>query len=90
MLFGLSHVYRLDVDPEFKRTDHGFHFLFGIKPTQLPTFDVEFAPGFESQPFTATFTAMPEPATWAMMILGFGMAGGALRRRTASSGWRLA
>ncbi len=25
--------------------------------------------------------AVPEPATWAMMIAGFGMAGGALRRR---------
>ena len=26
-------------------------------------------------------TAVPEPATWAMMILGFGMVGGLLRRR---------
>lgn len=26
-------------------------------------------------------TAVPEPATWAMMILGFGMVGGALRTR---------
>ena len=24
--------------------------------------------------------AVPEPATWGMMILGFGLAGGALRR----------
>lgn len=28
-------------------------------------------------------TAVPEPATWALMISGFGMAGGALRRRRA-------
>lgn len=27
-------------------------------------------------------TAVPEPATWGMLILGFGMAGGALRRRS--------
>ena len=27
------------------------------------------------------YLAAPEPATWAMMIVGFGMAGGALRRR---------
>lgn len=27
--------------------------------------------------------AVPEPATWAMMITGFGLAGGALRRRSA-------
>lgn len=27
--------------------------------------------------------AVPEPATWAMLILGFGMVGGTMRRRTA-------
>lgn len=39
-------------------------------------------------PFSATFTfsAVPEPATWAMMLIGFGAAGVALRstRRTRS------
>ena len=29
----------------------------------------------------ATTSAVPEPATWAMMITGFGMAGAAMRRR---------
>jgi hypothetical protein len=29
------------------------------------------------------FGAVPEPATWAMMILGFAFVGGAMRRRTA-------
>ncbi len=28
--------------------------------------------------------AVPEPATWALMILGFGLIGGAIRRRKAS------
>lgn len=28
--------------------------------------------------------AVPEPATWAMMILGFGLVGGALRRRRST------
>lgn len=32
--------------------------------------------------------AVPEPASWVMMILGFGLAGGALRRRTAGSSIR--
>ena len=26
-------------------------------------------------------TAVPEPSAWAIMLLGFGLAGGALRRR---------
>ncbi len=30
---------------------------------------------------TENIAAVPEPATWGMMILGFGMVGGALRRR---------
>lgn len=30
---------------------------------------------------TFTFGAVPEPVTWAMMIMGFGMIGGVLRRR---------
>jgi len=37
--------------------------------------------------FTADFSfgsAVPEPATWAMLIGGFGLAGGALRRRRAT------
>lgn len=38
---------------------------------------------FGSLAYTATFTggAVPEPATWALMIAGFGGAGGMLRRR---------
>lgn len=30
---------------------------------------------------TISFAAVPEPATWGMMILGFGLVGGALRSR---------
>ena len=31
---------------------------------------------------SASTTAVPEPATWAMMIMGFGMVGGVMRRRS--------
>jgi len=31
--------------------------------------------------FNFSTSALPEPATWAMMIIGFGMAGAAMRRR---------
>ena len=33
----------------------------------------------------APVTAVPEPATWAMMIIGFGLAGAALRQRRATA-----
>lgn len=33
---------------------------------------------------TLTLGAVPEPATWAFLILGFGLIGGAIRRRKAS------
>jgi hypothetical protein len=33
---------------------------------------------------TAAIAPVPEPASWAMMISGFGLAGGALRRRNAA------
>lgn len=37
--------------------------------------------GFTVQAVTPTGPAVPEPATWAMMVIGFGALGGALRRR---------
>jgi len=37
--------------------------------------------GIDDFVFRPTFAAAPEPATWAMMICGFGMAGAALRAR---------
>ena len=45
-------------------------FVFGFQDADLP--------GFVAQQFAA---AVPEPASWAMMIAGFGLVGGALRRR---------
>ena len=41
-------------------------------------------PGLDDVSFTATPSgAVPEPGAWALMIAGFGLAGGALRRRVA-------
>ena len=34
---------------------------------------------------TLAIAVVPEPATWAMMILGFGLVGGAMRRRPAQT-----
>jgi hypothetical protein len=36
-------------------------------------------------PDIANIGAVPEPASWALMIAGFGMVGGALRRRTTAT-----
>ena len=38
---------------------------------------------YDYTPFGA---AVPEPATWAMMVFGFGLAGAAIRRRRAAGG----
>jgi hypothetical protein len=35
--------------------------------------------------FTTTENAVPEPATWAMMIAGFGLVGATLRRKAAAA-----
>lgn len=35
---------------------------------------------FVIKTFTPTPGGVPEPATWAMLVLGFGVAGSALRR----------
>lgn len=49
-------------------------------------------PGTENGSFGAalsfTPSAVPEPATWAMMLLGFGAVGFAMRRKNAVSGER--
>lgn len=37
---------------------------------------------FDSAPFSP---GVPEPATWALMIMGFGLAGSALRRKSAAA-----
>lgn len=40
--------------------------------------------GIDDFVFTPTFAAVPEPATWALIIFGFGAAGAVLRRRSAA------
>lgn len=50
---------------------------FGLGPQFITGLD------FQDTPLTATatFGSVPEPATWTMMIAGFGLLGAALRRR---------
>lgn len=45
--------------------------------------DNNFTPGLATQVLAFEVAGVPEAATWAMMIAGFGLVGGAMRRRVA-------
>jgi hypothetical protein len=54
-------------------------------PTFLTgTFNVSTVPNNAPDNYVVNVSAVPEPATWAMMIAGFGLVGGAMRRRAVS------
>ena len=55
---------------------NGFYATAGT-PFQARNFDI----GFRTIVDTSALPAVPEPATWALMILGFGAVGGGLRYR---------
>lgn len=49
-------------------------------PVEVPSAGV-----LRADNFTIGVTSVPEPATWAMMLAGFGLLGGALRQRRAAA-----
>lgn len=54
-------------------------FVFGFRDSDLP--------GYQAQSIA---TNVPEPASWALMVAGFGLVGGSLRRRARSVQAKLA
>ncbi len=64
----------------------------GLSGYNLPTGSFETFGALRNQSFTfdangsPLASAVPEPGTWAMMIIGFGMTGSALRRRRSAFG----
>ena len=60
--------------------------FFTLTLAGLATTDTSLPPSNPSIGGTASFSAavVPEPATWALFILGFGAIGGALRRRSGA------
>lgn len=58
-----------------------FVYAFGGNYTGPECFTCGSNPGFEGLVAVATF--VPEPASWAMLIAGFGLTGAAMRRRRA-------
>jgi hypothetical protein len=53
--------------------------VFGTAPDGDGHFNTSYNPGYEG--VVSLAGGVPEPATWALMILGFGAIGGAMRRR---------
>jgi hypothetical protein len=59
----------------------------GKSPSTVTGYEHQEFPGSGNRSFTAIATptlAAPEPGVWALMVLGFGLAGAALRRRRLS------
>lgn len=57
-------------------------------PTGVAGETIESFQGVVGRDFTFFRSVVPEPATWAMMIVGFGMVGAGLRHRRTASGVR--
>jgi hypothetical protein len=58
-------------------------FLQGLNTLQFVVHDTGVPMAFrtDNMSLTANLSAVPEPATWAMMIIGFGLVGSTVRRR---------
>lgn len=80
--FALEPTAGPDAPANGEAADYFFSFLGGAT-TYFATAHVDAAGTLVS----VTYGSVPEPGTWATMLLGFGLAGAALRRRTAAL-WR--
>ena len=89
-LFGANNLYYVTGPSFLDGSGLGFRTTAG---NQVNLFYQDSAPSYRVNtlnPFTSAFVtaastpAVPEPATWAMMIAGFGAVGVALRRRAAA------
>ncbi|MBB5686198.1 PEPxxWA-CTERM sorting domain-containing protein [Sphingobium boeckii] len=87
-LSGLStHPYIATFDPERITFDADNIYInlqgTGIRGGRNLIFDIETAAGVVASEIPA---AVPEPATWAMMLAGFGLIGSAMRSRVPAGG----
>jgi hypothetical protein len=68
-------------DPTFNETFDGGATTLFTGPTSAPTFKLGTFELDSDSTLTISAIGAPEPASWALMILGFGAVGAALRRR---------
>jgi hypothetical protein len=68
-----------DGNPSGNEANRRFFFTFDASDQVNQIVFSSFAPAFEFDNFAAAITGVPEPQTWAMMILGFGFIGFMLR-----------
>jgi hypothetical protein len=76
------------LDPTFGRRQQGIITSLDLAAFDAigwnVAYDVIRNPGREFTTLSSTFGAVPEPANWALMIAGFGLVGGTVRRRKVS------
>jgi opacity protein-like surface antigen len=80
----VQHFYR----DGYSGNDFGFNVTGGYYGAEdLPANQSDY--DYNDFTFVSTTGAIPEPATWAMMIMGFGLIGGALRQAKSSQSVRV-
>lgn len=67
--------------PQLSFTDSSIRIFFGERSFNAPIFDFSTNGGQAVFAYNAMSSAVPEPSTWAMLLLGFGALGFAMRRR---------
>jgi hypothetical protein len=72
-------LYHLDA------SQSGMSLTLPLNATFIQDLNEALAEGGGAFALGGTILAVPEPATWTMMIFGFGMAGAGLRRRAATA-----
>jgi hypothetical protein len=70
--------------PQLSFTGSSINILFGDKTGSGPVFDLSTNGGQAIFAYNAS-GAVPEPASWTMLIAGFGLVGAAMRRRVAAA-----
>lgn len=67
--------------PQLSFTSSSIRIFFGERSSSAPIFDFSTNGGKAIFAYNTVAGAVPEPSTWALMLIGFGAVGGAMRTR---------